>query len=135
MRLRMKLSAMVCAAMLCTVMVCGAIVMSGCGLFMPRADRAIKTARETAAASRLRTILTAEVQQFSMNEKYGTLGELTAANLLPPEFASGRIDGYLFTVTVKPKGFEASATPVESGDMRSFSADESLEVRESKPAR
>jgi len=118
---------------LCSVILCAAMAMSACGLFVPRPERALKLARETAAMSRVRTILTAEVQHFAAFDRYGTLAELGAAGMIPSALAGGKLDEYTFTVTLKPKGFEVTATPANPS-MRRFSSYESLEVHETKPA-
>ena len=109
------------------------MAMSACGLFVPRPEKALKLARETAAMSRVRAILSAETQHFASFDRYGTLAELGAAGMIPPALASGKLDEYVFAVTLKPKGFEMTATPVDSS-MRKFSSDESLEIHETKPA-
>jgi type IV pilus assembly protein PilA len=95
-------------------------------------------AAETMVIREIQTILQAQTQYSSQFGKYAsTLVELgppasgaggtSAANLIPASLASGEKDGYLFTLTSTPGGFEVNANPKVFGSTgrRTFYSDES----------
>ena len=94
-------------------------------------------ANEGAAIYSMRKISAAEATYQSMFQRYGTLDELAAQDLIHPTLASGPKSGYRFTIELKthgygnPVGFEALAVPItyQSSGRRSFYIDESLVIR------
>ena len=104
---------------------------------IPNLLAARRAANEGSAIGTLKTISSAEANYANIYQRYGTLAELQAEQLIDPMLASGVKNGYHFTLELKASddlsegGFEATAVPVEYGKSgrRSFFIDESLVVR------
>lgn len=82
-----------------------------------------KAANEASAVSTLRYIGNAQATYASTtgSGSYGSLNQLFSAGMIDENLASGRKNGYVFTVTASGNGFEAKATPVSrSTGNRSF---------------
>ncbi len=91
-------------------------------------------ANEGSAVQSLRTISSAEAAYYSNFQKYGTLEELAATNLVDPRLGSGAKNGYQFTVVLdeaNPEGFEALGVPADyrNSGKRSFYVDETFVIR------
>jgi type IV pilus assembly protein PilA len=104
---------------------------------IPNLYAARMAANEGSAISSMRRISSAEATYQSMFQRYGTLDELAARELIPPTLASGTKNGYKFTIELKTNvfpnsdGFELVAVPVsyQSSGRRSFYIDESMVIR------
>lgn len=95
-----------------------------------------RAANEASAIHSLREIASAQAMYFSTFEKYGTLEELAAQNLLNPRLSSGTRNGYNFTVELttdemNEAGFAAVAVPdtYRNSGVRSFYIDETAVIR------
>jgi hypothetical protein len=110
------------------------VALLACWSCVSRMDRARIAAQETAAIHRISTIHQAEVQYYSMNNKYAaSLAELVSADILPKAFAEGKDGGYIFKVTLLPNGYAVTATPEIYGSTgnRSFYSDQTMLIRQS----
>lgn len=89
---------------------------------IPNMLAARKSANEFAALGRLRTIASAQVTYAENANKYGTIKELIAANLLDTSYDQTVITGYKLTLTVTgDNSYEAVMTPeTTSSGGRSF---------------
>jgi hypothetical protein len=106
-----------------------------CWSCVPKLDRARIRAQEYAAIHRITTIHQAEVQYYSMNNKYAaSLAELASADLVPKPLAEGKDGGYIFKVTLQPNGYAVTAAPEVFGSTgnRSFYSDQTLVTRHSE---
>jgi hypothetical protein len=104
-------------------------------LTVPHLDTALMAANEAAAIHQITTIEQAETQYYAQYEKYApSLAQLQ--DLIPPDLATGKSNGYLFTLAPRPNGFAVAATPetFNTTGRRSFYSDESLTIRQSKSA-
>src|SRR5829696_3165593 len=93
-----------------------------------------RAANEGSALHTLRMISSAELAYQSSFQKYGTLEELAANNLIDPKLTSGTKNGYNFTVVLddaNPEGFEVIGVPMSYGNSgrRSFYVDETFVMR------
>lgn len=96
-----------------------------------------RAANEGSAIASLRNISAAQADYKSNLNRYATLEELGAEQLIDPMLASGVKHGYRFKVELKradtqnPEGFEVTAVPLEykSSGRRSFFTDESFVIR------
>ena len=104
-----------------------AIILILAAIAIPRMNRQMMAARETAAVGQLRTITQAQLQYNSQFGKYAsTLAELgppasgaagpAAADLIPKSLAEGKASGYIFTVQMIPAGYAATAVPEQFGN-------------------
>jgi hypothetical protein len=104
---------------------------------IPNLIAARRAANEGSAIASLRSIAEAEDNYYSTRQVYGTLSDLSAANLIKPELATGTRNGYRFWIKLASNGngvvksFDATAVPVEYGNSgrRSFLIDETGVVR------
>jgi type II secretory pathway pseudopilin PulG len=110
---------------------------------IPNLLQARMAANEGSAIYSLRTISSAEMTYQSQFQKFATLEELAAANLIDPKLASGTKNGYRFTVELtsgnsaaeefetSSGGFAVSCVPVDyrSSGRRSFYVDQTNVVR------
>ena len=110
---------------------------------IPNLLQARMAANEGAAIYSLRTISAAEMTYQSQFQRYGTLEELGAANLIDPKLASGTKSGYRFSLELTSEsaaadefgqssgGFAVSCVPVDyrSSGLRSFFVDETHVLR------
>ena len=91
-------------------------------------------ANEGSAIYSLRQIFAAESMYYENFEKYGTLEELAAQNLIDPRLGAGTKNGYNFTVVLtneEVEGFAVVGVPItyRSTGTRSFYVDESAVIR------
>jgi len=110
------------------------VALMACCSCIPKMERARMAAQEAAAIHRISTIHVAEVQYFSMNNKYAaSLAELATLDLIPKPLAEGKDGGYIFKVTLLPNGYAVTATPEIYGSTgnRSFYSDQTLVIRQS----
>jgi len=103
---------------------------------IPNLLAARRAANEGSALHTLRMISSAELAYQSSFQKYGTLEELAANNLIDPKLTSGTKNGYNFTVVLddaNPEGFEVIGVPMSYGNSgrRSFYVDETFVMRAS----
>lgn len=109
---------------------------------IPNLLQARMAANEGSAIYSLRTISAAELTYQAQFQRFGTLEELAAANLIDPKLGSGRKSGYRFTVELTSEssatefgptsgGFVVTGVPVEyrSSGKRSFFVDETQVLR------
>lgn len=88
-----------------------------------------RAANEASAISSLRTIHSAEVTYFATlgaNTSYGTLANLSTANLLDPTFTGATMtkSGYTIAQSIVAGGYCASAEPIGTSGTRLFGIDE-----------
>lgn len=93
-------------------------------------------ANEAAAIATLRTVGSAQATYQAMYQKFGTLEELAAAELIDPRVAGGSRSGYRFTLEItngvdNSEGFELVAVPMsyKSSGRRSFYLNETMVIR------
>src|SRR5215471_1500919 len=109
----------------------------------PRLSRARMYAQETAAIAAIKTIHTVQVQYYSQYGRYATsLAELgppasgaaspAAADLIGNDLAQGTKQGYKFTLTGIPGGYQINANPevYNSSGSRSFYSDQTFVIHE-----
>jgi len=100
---------------------------------IPNLLASARAANEGSALSSLRKIHSAEATYLGRHGTFGELNDLAYENLLEPELASGKRNGYRFTVIAVPgsRGFEVSGVPVNYGSTgtRSFFLDETGVIR------
>lgn len=127
-----------------------AIILTIVGIALPIFSNTRMNTNEAAAITEIRSIHTAQTQYLSQFGKFAaTLAELgppasggagpEAAGLLPGSLASGEKDGYLFTLTLTPAGYNINANPkiYNTTGRRTFFSDQSMTVHEnwsSEPA-
>jgi hypothetical protein len=106
---------------------------------LPNFLAARQAANEGAAIYSLRSIGAAEVTHYHTRQRFGSLSDLAADNLIKSDLASGIHDGYRFIVRSKSNGtsvaisFEATAVPAdEFSGRRSFFIDETGVMRVSE---
>jgi prepilin-type N-terminal cleavage/methylation domain-containing protein len=122
------------------------IIMIIVAIAVPNALRTKMSAAETAVIREMQTIHQAQLQYYSQYGKYaGTLAELgpkrngQGSGLIPGSLASGRKDGYIFTLSGGGDMFWVSAVPTtfDVTGSRTFFIDQSGIVhfnRGSEPA-
>lgn len=103
---------------------------------IPNLLAARMAANEGSAIHSLRQISSAQALYYRSFDKYGTLEELAAQNLIDPKLGSGRKNGYNFTIELtsdetNTEGFAVTGIPFayRSSGMRSFYVDESSVIR------
>jgi hypothetical protein len=104
---------------------------------IPNIFASYRAANEGSAIASLRSIAEAESTYYGRRQEFGTLEDLSAAQLVRPEIANGTHNGYRFGVRRSSNGngvlntFEATAVPVDFGKSgrRSFLIDETGVVR------
>jgi len=127
-----------------------AIILIIVGIAVPKFNSARMNANETAVINEIRSIHTAETQYLSQFGKFGaTLAELgppasggpgpQAADLLPNSLVSGDKDGYTFTLTATPAGYNINANPktYNTTGRRTFFSDQTMSIHQnwsSEPA-
>ena len=119
-----------CATSLVMVVPIGIVA----SIAIPNLLAARRAANEASALYSLRTIASAEATYQSVNQKFGTLEELAASNLIDPKLGKGTKNGYEFSVVVdssNPEAFEVYCVPKEypMSGRRSFYVDETLVLR------
>jgi len=107
---------------------------------VPKLEKALRGARETAAMKAVTTLQTAEVQYYSSYNRFAvSLQELgppaggaegpSAAGLINQDLASGEKGGYKFALTVTPTGYAITATPTsETNGSKSYFSDQSMGI-------
>ena len=105
---------------------------------IPNLLAARRAANEGSAIHSLRKISAAEAEYYGHLQKYATIDELAAHDLIDPMLASGTKNGYRFSLELTsnypdPDGFEVIGVPVtyQSSGRRSFYTDESAVIRAS----
>jgi type IV pilus assembly protein PilA len=119
-----------CATSLVMVVPIGIVA----SIAIPNLLAARQAANEGSAMRSLREIAAAEGIYQSTNQKFGTLEELAASNLIDAKLAKGSKNGYEFSVVVdssNPEAFEVYCVPSEyrSTGRRSFYVDETFVLR------
>jgi type IV pilus assembly protein PilA len=120
-----------------------AIILIIITIAVPKYNRTQMYMRETAAIKAVQTIHQMEVQYQSQYGKYATsLAELgppasgaaspASADLIGNDLAQGLKQGYKFTVTGVPGGYQVNATPETYGSSgsRAFYSDQTMVIRE-----
>ncbi len=120
-----------------------AIILILAAVAIPRADKALMNARETAAVKQIHNLHQAQTQYYSQYGRYATtLVELgppasgqdgpAGASLIGSDLAAGTKGGYNFVVQGTPTGYSITANPVayNSTGRRSFFSDQTLLIRE-----
>jgi prepilin-type N-terminal cleavage/methylation domain-containing protein len=119
-----------------------AIILILAMIAVPKVNKQLMSARETAAIQEIKTIHQAETQYYSTFGKYadslvalgppasGAAGP-AAADLIPKGLADGKIGGYIFTVANSPTGYAVNANPETYGTSgsRTFFSDQTLVIR------
>jgi prepilin-type N-terminal cleavage/methylation domain-containing protein len=119
-----------------------AIILILAMIAVPKVNKQLMSARETAAIQEIKTIHQAETQYYSTFGKYAdslvALGPPAsgadgpaAANLIPKGLADGKIGGYIFIVTNSTTGYSVNANPEIYGTSggRTFFSDQTLVIR------
>ena len=114
---------------------------------VPKYNRAQMYMRETAAVKAIQTIHQMEVQYQSQYGRYATtLAELgppasgapgpNAADLIGSDLAQGVKQGYRFSLTATPGGYQINANPETYGSSgsKTFFSDQSMVIRENDGA-
>lgn len=103
---------------------------------IPNLLAARRAANEASAIYSLRQISSAQEFYYNNFQKYGTLNELAAQNLIDTKLATGTRNGYKFTIELTTDetdgvGFAAVGVPVDyrSTGNRSFYVDQSFVIR------
>jgi type IV pilus assembly protein PilA len=120
-----------------------AIILIIITIAVPKYNRTQMYMRETAAIKAIQTIHQVEVQYQSQFGKYAvSLAELgppasgapgpAAADLIGNDLSNGVKQGYKFTLTPVPGGYQINANPETYGSSgsRSFFSDQSMVIRE-----
>jgi len=120
-----------------------AIILIIVTMALPKVNKILMSARETAALKAIQTLSTEQVQYYSQFGRFAqTLAELgppasgtanaSAADLIPDDLARGEKQGYKFTLAGSPSGYTISAVPTAFGSTgsRTFYSDQSLVIRE-----
>jgi type IV pilus assembly protein PilA len=120
-----------------------AIILIIITIAVPKYNRTQMYMRETAAIKAIQTIHQMEVQYQSQYGKYAaSLAELgppasgaptpAAADLIGRDLSEGLKQGYKFTLTGVPGGYQVSAVPetYNSSGSRSFYSDQTMVIRE-----
>ena len=98
-----------------------AIILIIATIAIPSLLRSRQAAHEAAAVATLRTINTAEVTYLSTAAgQFGTIPDLIANTLIPPNFVPGPVSGYDFAIVLDAtfRDFTVSANPASSNDGR-----------------
>jgi type IV pilus assembly protein PilA len=125
------------------------VVAGSCGIMTwimiagPQATREPVSSQEAAAIGAIRTLHTVQVQYYSQFGRYAaSLTELgppasgtpgpAGAGLIDRDLASGRKDGYKFTLTGTVSGYVIHADPEEYGKSgsRKFYSDQTMVIRQ-----
>lgn len=103
---------------------------------IPNLLAARRAANEGAAIHSIRQISSAEAEYYGHFQKYATMDELAAHDLIDPAVASGTKNGYRFSLELTsnypdPDGFEVIGVPItyQSTGKRSFYTDETAVIR------
>jgi len=110
---------------------------------LPRLGKARMFAQETAAIQAIKTLHAAQIQYYSQYQRFATtLLELgppasgadspAAAGLIEHDLASGEKQGYKFTMTGNPSGYQINAAPDAFGTTgsRTFFSDQTMVVHQ-----
>jgi len=98
-----------------------AIILIIATIAIPSLLRSRQAAHEAAAVATLRTINTAEVTYLSTAAgQFGTIPDLIANALIPPNFVPGPVSGYNFSIVLDStfRDFTVSAFPASPNDGR-----------------
>ena len=109
-----------------------AIILIIAGIAVPSLLKAKVSANNSAAASTVRTLNSAEMQYNSSQNpaSYGALTDLATATLIDDKLATGVRSGYNFTAVGDTAGFVITAKPVTpSATAVTYCSDDSLVVR------
>ncbi len=104
---------------------------------IPNLLAARRAANEGSTLMSLRQITEAQDAYYNMHQQFGTMEQLTTADLIRPELAAGTNNGYTFKITVSKDevtdapSFQAQAMPISypNSGRRSFYVDETWVVR------
>lgn len=121
-----------------------AIIMIIAGIAIPQYNKAMMSARETAATRTMQTIHAMETQYYSQFGRYaanlaelgppasGTAGP-AAADLISKDLSQGKNNGYTYTVQATPTGYSITAVPeiFNNSGRRSFYSDQTLQIHTS----
>ena len=120
-----------------------AIILIIITIAVPKLSKAKQFAQETAALAAIRTIHSAQVQYSSQYGRFAaSLTELgppatgsaspASADLIMNDLASGKKQGYTFTMTGSGGGYQINASPETFGTTgsRTFYSDQTMVVRE-----
>lgn len=122
-----------------------AIILIILSIAIPQMSKSQMHAREMGAIATLKTINTVQTQyQSTFGQFANSLAQLgppassgaaegaQAANLIPPNLATGTTGGYNYTVTQTPLGYSAVAVPkaYNNTGRRSFYTDQTGVIRE-----
>jgi type IV pilus assembly protein PilA len=108
---------------------------------VPKMNKQMQSARETAVIREIGSIHQAETQYYSQFGKYAaTLAQLgppvsgadgpEGANLLPKVLTDGRKNGFIYSLTATAGGYAITAVPESFGNTggRTFYSDQTLEI-------
>jgi type IV pilus assembly protein PilA len=120
-----------------------AIILIIVGIAVPKFNSARMNANETAVINEVKSIHTAQTQYLSQFGKFAaTLAELgppasggpgpQAADLLPNSLVGGDKDGYTFTLTATPAGYNINANPktYNTTGRRTFYSDQTMSIHQ-----
>jgi type IV pilus assembly protein PilA len=120
-----------------------AIILIIVGIAVPKFNSARMNANETAVINEVKSIHTAQTQYLSQFGKFASsLAELgppasggpgpQAADLLPNSLVTGDKDGYTFTLTATPAGYNINANPktYNTTGRRTFYSDQTMSIHQ-----
>ena len=120
-----------------------AIILIIITIALPKLTRARMYTQEVAAIATIRTIHTAQTQYYSQFGRYATsLTELgppasgaanaSAADMIDSNLASGKKQGYVYTVSGSPSGYTVLAVPAlyNTDGSRTLYSDQTMTVHE-----
>jgi type IV pilus assembly protein PilA len=120
-----------------------AIILIIAAIAVPKFQRTLMNARETAAVDTLRRIHQMQAQYYSTYGKFATnlteMGPPTsgnagpqAADLLPADLTSGKKGGYLYQMSGTTGGYQITAVPevFNSTGSRTFYTDHTMVIRQ-----
>src|ERR1700694_2609141 len=118
-----------------------AIILIILAIAVPKLGSARMNATETVVIREIQTIHQGQTQYMSQFGRYATtLAELgpptsggpnpQAADLIPASLASGEKDGYIFTMTATPSGYNVNVNPkvYNSTGRRTFFSDQNMSI-------
>ena len=120
-----------------------AIILIIVGIAVPKFNSARMNANETAVINEIKSIHAAQAQYLSQFQRFATtLAELgppasggpgpQAADLLPSVLVGGEKDGYTFTMTATPQGYNVTAVPktYNTTGRRTFFSDQTMSIHQ-----
>jgi prepilin-type N-terminal cleavage/methylation domain-containing protein len=129
------------------LMIVVAIILVIAMVAVPKMNRALMAARESAAIREITTIHTAQTQYYSQFGRFaqnlqelgpptgGTVGP-AGADLLPISLSGGKKGGHIFTLAATQTGYSITVVPehFNTDGSRTFYSDQTLEVHENRTA-